>query len=183
MNMKNNYVGELQEFEIAMGRSAPTYVKCQVPVNGPDGKGVQLKFIATVQLSGGIEHSSSKAYVKYSHAKNDAAYVALCAERAVSRKDATTPSALPSSSEVIRSVRVAVSVPEDRTIHATPDVPLHGWVARVLSLETTPASKARIIWHDADFDTLCRFSTVLRTMNIYHAHRCTKTGDCFDIFC
>lgn len=181
--MKNNYVGELQEFEIATGHSAPTYIKGQVPVNVPNGKGVQLKFAATVRLSSGTEYLSSTSYVKYGHAKNDAAYVALCAERAVSRKDA--PVAMPSNAEVLQRCRgVIPSVPADRVIYTTSSSSLRSLMARVLALETEPPTMARIVWHASDFETMARFATALQSLGIAYRHRSPhlSADDYFDVF-
>lgn len=176
MNFKNNYVGELQEFEIATGHGVPMYIKCQTPVGN---HGVQLMFTSTVRLSSGAAYSSTKAYAKYGHAKADAAYMALCAERAVRRKD--TPDLL-SSNKVIEACRAATSVPKERTLYMSPSVPLRTLMARVLALETVPETRARVVWQASDFDTMARFSAALRSLGIYHAHRASLLNE-FDIFC
>lgn len=182
MNLKNNYVGELQEFEVSTGHGAPVYRKVQAPSGVEKGK---LLWIAHVKLSDGTEYTSSNAYAKYGHAKSDAAYAALSAERAVSRKN--KPKAqdeFVGNDVVLRQCSgFGANVPESRTLYMSPAIQLRALMARVLALETVPATRARIVWSGVKFETMAQFATALQSLDIRYAYRSAIEYDVFDLFC
>ncbi len=159
MNMKNNYVGELQEFEVSHGGQNPIYTKRGVTANHKDPL-----WVATVILSDGASYVSSASYAKYGHAKNDAAYVALCHERTTSRKDASEKPEVPLSSSEIQTESfdveyvVLISVPLRRIVE---DV-----------LATKPNRSLRMVWvyGIADFDRICAFASIMRALDISFTH-------------